>query len=149
MSKEILIEGSKHKDHFKIFDYNCYLVLQICADLIECEEHIGVSEETTEKHWDKRVGLYKNLIESKELNFNEPIESRIQPNIRVGNKSVNMFKVDYLIIIYHRIKDALLESEDKVAKEIENLKKNKSSEYLKILERVLTFYIFNRHTKAA
>lgn len=130
MKKSILIEGTFHKEHFKIFDQDCLALISDCSELIRSNRSSGPNK-TSNRYtplWSGTVEYY-NMILKKEVHTPRKI-NRIEQNILIDNIAVDGYLVDFLIYYYHTIKNNLIIAKDLIISVIYGERLSKEEEGL-------------------
>ena len=102
MKKSILIEGTYHKEHFRIFDQNCLDIISECSDILSLGQDHNIPSQYYIPKWIETIEYY-NKIRNGEVS--EPRKLyRVEENIQIDNKAVDGHLIDFLIFYYHALK---------------------------------------------
>jgi hypothetical protein len=141
MKKSILIEGSFHKNHFHIFDYECLELISLCFDLLS-QNSSGEQKKinnTCGTNWKETVNYYNEILYNKV--FIPRRIKRLETNILINNQPVDGQLIDLLIFFYHKMKKNLILARQKINLLINENEIDKKEE--EILLRLLKHFKLN------
>ena len=112
MITDILIEGTIHKNHFKIFDYDCLSLINCCSDLIGSGQITDHSTSMHSSSWIDTIEYYNQILR-REILTPRRIK-RVENNILINNEAVDGYLFDFLIFYYHILKNNMIIAKEKI-----------------------------------